>query len=77
MAGWKSVCVWIYWIEFEFIDKQPNEGRPRPEELIGNAKTQKKNDTHTHKWNSKNRKRVKRWGHIKRVYFWTKADMSV
>ena len=42
MAGWKSVCVWIYWIEFEFIDKQPNEGRPRPEELNGNAKTQKK-----------------------------------
>ena len=60
------IWIWIYW-------QTANEGRPRPEELIGNAKTQKKNDTHTHKWKSKNRKRV----HIKRVYFWTKTNTFV
>jgi len=39
--------------------------------------TQKKNDAHTQKKNSTNRKRIKRWGYIKRVDFWTRTDTFV
>ena len=39
MYGW----IELNWIELNWIYWQTaNEGRPRPEELIGNAKTQKK-----------------------------------
>jgi len=43
------------------------------ESSLATQKHRKKNDTHTHKWNSKNWKRV----HIKRVYFWTKTNTFV
>jgi len=40
----------IYVLEFEFEFITANEGRSRPEELIGTQRLtqKKKNDTHTH-----------------------------
>ena len=68
-----KLSIWV------FIDKQPMKAGQGLKWTLATLKlTQKKeNDTHTHKQISTNRKRVKRWGHIKKVYLWTKTDTSV
>jgi len=54
-----------------------NDGRPRPEEVIGNLTVNRNRDLRTHTYkNITNRQHIRWWSYIKRVGALTKTNTS-